>query len=125
MSELPKRKTIRLKDYDYAQAGYYFITICSYNRKNLFGSIDTKPVGQGFYSCCNELPSCKLTKLGEMISQQWLELQNMYPHIELDKFTIMPNHMHGIIIIRQQESKNKDARQEQSPCQPFLQTVSS
>ena len=44
MNELPKRKQTRLKDYDYSQNGYYFITICTHNRQNLFGEIAGSPL---------------------------------------------------------------------------------
>ena len=104
MNNLPQRKNIRLNDYDYSQNGAYFITICSYNREHIFGRID---VGQGLCSCRNVLPVCNLSEIGTIVFQQMYELQNRYTDIEIDKFVVMPNHIHVIIFIK---------RQEQSPC---------
>jgi REP element-mobilizing transposase RayT len=74
-----------LKDYDYSQAGGYFVTICTQNRQCLFGDIaDGKMV---------------LNDAGWMVSEAWEWLEKQYNYVELDKWGIMPNHMHGIIII--------------------------
>ncbi len=79
------RKSIRLKGYDYSQAGAYFITICCQNCECRFGKIcDGKMV---------------LNDLGIIAHNQWLKLTERFTKIELDVFQIMPNHMHGIIVI--------------------------
>jgi putative transposase len=80
-----QRKQIRLKNFDYSSVGYYFITICTKNRECWFGEIvDGKIV---------------LNKAGLIINKYWLELQKKFKNISLDIFQIMPNHIHGIIII--------------------------
>jgi len=77
--------TIRLKGYDYSQNGLYFVTICTQNRENIFGEIvDGK---------------MKLNSAGNMIAIQWNNLINRFDNIELDEYTVMPNHFHGIIHI--------------------------
>ncbi len=79
------RQSMRLKDYDYASDGAYFITICAQNKKYMFGDvIDGKMV---------------LNSAGEMIKKWIFELKNKFENIELDECIIMPNHIHLIIFI--------------------------
>jgi putative transposase len=85
MKSLPQRKSPRLKSYDYSQSGAYFITICSMNRQHLFGEIE------------NGLMS--LSELGELVRDHWEDLPKHFPMIELDAFVVMPNHLHGILLI--------------------------
>ncbi len=79
------RRSIRLKGYDYSQAGAYFVTICAHNRGCLFGDIvDGEMRSNGS---------------GETVSDCWDNLASHFQHIELDAFVVMPNHIHGIIVI--------------------------
>ena len=79
------RKSNRLQNYDYSQAGYYFVTICTQNRQCLFGEIVE---GQMI-----------LNEVGKIIGRWWDQTKNKFPNIELDEFVIMPNHFHGIIAL--------------------------
>lgn len=79
------RRSIRLKNYDYSQPGAYFITICTHNRQCLFGEIVNGEM--------------VLNEYGEIAKQCWLEIPVHFPHVQLDEFVIMPNHVHGIIIV--------------------------
>jgi len=79
------RQSSRLKEYDYAQAGAYFVTICTRNRDCLFGEIIDGEM--------------RLNDAGRMVQSVWDELLARFPDVELDTFAIMPNHVHGIIII--------------------------
>ena len=82
---LPRRKSIRLKGYDYSQAGLYFITICCQDRACLFGDVvDGKMI---------------LNEAGTMIKTEWLKLPERFKNIELHEYAIMPNHFHGILEI--------------------------
>ena len=92
--EIHHRKSIRLKDYDYSKEGLYFITICTQNRENLFGEIINKNVGAG--SSC---PNIELTKIGEIIKNQYFELEKHFDNIRCNEYVIMPNHFHFIIEI--------------------------
>ncbi len=83
--QIHHRKSIWLKGYYYSQAGAYFITICCQNRECRFGKI------------CNG--KMVLNDLGIIAHNQWLKLTERFTKIELDVFQIMPNHMHGIIVI--------------------------
>jgi REP element-mobilizing transposase RayT len=79
------RHTIRLKNYDYAQAGAYFVTICVWQRECLFGDIlDGEMVENG---------------LAEIARFRWFDLVNHVENVTLNAFVIMPNHIHGIITI--------------------------
>jgi putative transposase len=80
-----KRKSLRLSGYDYSQAGAYFVTICTNGRKSLFGRV----VDDEIY----------LTEPGKIVYRGWQELNFKYPTIQLDYFTVMPNHVHGIILL--------------------------
>jgi len=83
--QIHHRRSIRLKDYDYSQAGAYYFTIVAQNRACLFGSIvNTEMV---------------LNDAGEMIWKQWHALPERFTNIELDEFVVMPNHIHGILLI--------------------------
>lgn len=79
------RRSIRLKGYDYSQAGLYFITICCQNRICLFGKTNDGEM--------------ILNDAGKMVQMAWDDLPNHYGHIKLDTFIIMPNHIHGIIAL--------------------------
>jgi REP element-mobilizing transposase RayT len=79
------RRSIRLKGYDYTQPGAYFITICTHGRECLFGEIIDGEM--------------HLNEAGQIVVQTWQDLPNHVPNVQLDAFVIMPNHVHGIIII--------------------------
>ena len=80
-----RRRTIRLKGYDYSKSGAYFITVCTRNRKCLFGHV---------INC-----EMRLNTLGDIVAEEWLRSQELRCEIQLDAFVIMPNHIHGIVII--------------------------
>jgi len=82
--ELPKRKSQRLKGYDYSHNNAYFITICAQNRCNLFGEITDATI--------------TINKAGEMVSERLLNISNA-PGVTIDKYVIMPNHIHMIVRI--------------------------
>ena len=79
------RQSIRLRGYDYTQAGAYFITICIHRRLCLLGDI-----ADGIM---------RLDFPGKMIQRWWLETPNKFPSIALDEFVIMPNHLHAIVVL--------------------------
>ncbi len=81
----PRRRSIRLKEFDYAECGAYFVTIVTKDRSCLFGEIVD---GQ-----------MKTNSAGEIITRWWLELGRKFAIVEIDEFVIMPNHSHGIIVI--------------------------
>jgi len=79
------RRSIRLEEYDYASPGYYYVTICVQDRECVLGKIVNGKM--------------RLNEWGNIVRDCWQWLEKQYPHVKLDEFVIMPNHMHGIIII--------------------------
>ncbi len=92
---LPKRKPTRLKGYDYSENGVYFITICTHDRKCLFSNI----VG-----AIHEFPENKLTQYGEF-AKQVIEILPVRFNVSIPKYVIMPNHIHLIIEIYDNDEK--------------------
>ena len=86
---LPQRKSIRLKEYDYSEPGYYFLTICIKNRLHLLGTIvDSK---------------LQFSKEGIIVTKYISSIHETYDNMEIDEYTIMPNHIHMILIIHKKE----------------------
>lgn len=83
--DIHHRRSIRLKHYDYSQAGAYFVTICTQNKEYLFGNVMHGEM--------------ILNEAGEMVKGVWHELPDRFSEIHIDEFIIMPNHIHGIISI--------------------------
>ena len=75
---LPQRQTVRLRDFDYSQEGFYFVTICCQDKICRFGEVVDGEV--------------LLNDVGEIAKQCWLDIPNHFPHISLHEFIIMPNH---------------------------------
>jgi putative transposase len=98
--DIHHRKSVRLKEYDYSNAGAYYVTICVKNKECLLGSIH-----QG---------EMVLNEYGNVANKFWEWLSKQYVHVSLDEFIVMPNHLHGIIVI------NDDCRGEVSS--PLLKT---
>ena len=78
-------ESIRLKNWDYSSPGYYFVTICTKDREFYFGNIKNNKM--------------ILSDMGKIAQQYWLQIPAHFPHIMLDEFIIMPNHLHGILKI--------------------------
>jgi putative transposase len=83
--ELHHRRSIRLKGYDYSTAGAYFITICTLDREQLFGDILDRTM--------------VLNELGNIAQLHWQKLERHHANLILDRSVVMPNHLHGIMIL--------------------------
>ena len=79
------RRSIRLRGWDYSEPGGYFVTICAHGRECLFGEITGGEM--------------RLSRFGTIVRDAWNDLPNHYPHVQLDEFVVMPNHVHGIIVL--------------------------
>ena len=82
---MKNRKPNRLREYDYSASGWYFVTICTKNHIPYFGEVENGKM--------------KLNRYGEIVRNYWKEIGNLHSDIQLDYFIVMPNHIHGIIII--------------------------
>jgi REP element-mobilizing transposase RayT len=85
-SMLPSRVTTRLKDFDYAQPGAYFVTTCCHQRRLLFGSVRSA--------------SFHASPLGFLVQELWHSIPKHHGNVAVDTFQAMPNHVHGVIFIR-------------------------
>jgi REP element-mobilizing transposase RayT len=79
------RRSVRLEGYDYAQAGVYFLTVCTFGRACLFGDVVEDAM--------------RLSALGRIAEEEWLKTPGMRPEVELDAYVVMPNHLHAVVLI--------------------------
>ena len=92
-----ERKNIRLNQYDYSKNGGYFITICTKDKKQVFwNNVGADIIRPGNYA---------LSKYGQIVDNVILDISNHYENIFVDKYVIMPNHVHLILIIRNEEGR--------------------
>ena len=94
----PKRKRIRLETYNYASPGAYFLTICTRGRKMLLWKSDA--VGAAISRPQNAVPiPCRLSAYGELVEQAIQNIPHVYPEGSVDRYVIMPNHVHLLLQI--------------------------
>jgi REP element-mobilizing transposase RayT len=79
------RRSIRLRGYDYSRAGAYFVTICVHDRRPILGTVEEDRVAH--------------TDCGRAVVDCWRWLGERYPHVEIDEWIVMPNHLHGIVVL--------------------------
>ena len=93
-----RRRTVRLPEYDYASVGYYFVTVCAHQHRCVFGEIQNDEM--------------QVNAVGQIVEACWREIPRHFAHSGLDVFIVMPNHVHGIVVINEMEapsaSMNKD-----------------
>ena len=87
-----QRKSIRLKEYDYSQPGDYFVTICTNEHDYKFGEIVNEEM--------------RLDEMGKIVKGCWEEIPIHFSNVELDEYVVMPNHVHGIIILNERVGLN-------------------
>ena len=102
MENCPKRKLHRLQRYDYSQNGYYFVTICTDHRRNLLCTVGNAVPGVPL--------SVKPTAVGSMVMAAWERMSEVSPYVHTDAFCLMPNHIHGIIVIDAPEGETPERR---------------
>ena len=127
MDKLPKRKLHRLKNYDYSSNGCYFITICTGHFRHILGEIrianaDNMIIAPGLRISCNRIASNMVnpednipyilpgtpyvlpSQIGEFVIKCWDKMSEIDENIYTTFFSLMPNHIHGIIVINNQET---------------------
>ena len=97
------RKHIRLRDFDYSKEYGYFITICTKNREDFFWNSKENIKQCRGLSVRDPSYEAYLNKYGIIVSQCWNNIAHVYNNITLDEFVVMPNHIHGIIIIEKKK----------------------
>ena len=105
----PSRRSIRLRHFDYRQAGYYFLTLCTDQRRNLFGYVFDDSV--------------RLSALGELAAMQWLALPEHFAYASLDAFVVMPNHVHGIVQLLTELREVDRTERFGAPCRGSIATL--
>lgn len=83
--DLPKRRRLRLAEFNYATGGAYFVTIGTDGRRCVLGDVEGESV--------------RLSPIGDMVFQLWSSLPARWPGVHLDEFVVMPNHLHGIVLL--------------------------
>jgi REP element-mobilizing transposase RayT len=91
------RHTVRLPHFDYCRAGGYFVTVCSHQRRCIFGDIHDGKVS--------------LSPFGRIVASAWQNLPEHHPRVLLDEFIVMPNHIHGILLF-------SDSKEDTAGCVP-------
>jgi REP element-mobilizing transposase RayT len=116
MNKLNKRKNYRLSGYDYSKAGHYFLTLCVKDKQPLLSKISV--VGEQ----CNPQRAgnrLMLSYIGEIIEAEIKQVSNIYKQVTVDKYIIMPNHIHMILII---DSCDKNGRTKFAPTAIYTET---
>jgi REP-associated tyrosine transposase len=89
------RRSIRLRGYEYSRPGAYFITVCTVGKKHLFGEVVEGEI--------------HLNQCGEIVASCWQSLEKSNTNLELDEWVVMPNHFHGIVVIRDSRGGSRTA----------------
>lgn len=103
------RHSVRLSGYDYTDDGAYFVTICTFNREHLFGEVDETIM--------------RMNTQGEIVMDCWNALPTHFPYAECDSFVIMPNHVHGIVLINKKQEGAVSPRSPQAPKREFAKPI--
>ena len=146
MDELKKRKTPRYQSFDYNSVGVYFITICTQNRRSILsrvvgtGVLDCPQIEVYFITICTQnrrsilsrvvgtgvldCPQIELTQYGEIADKYIKQLNDFYEHLSVEKYVIMPNHIHFLLWVK--ENKNKtDNGQSRTPVPTNIERANS
>jgi REP element-mobilizing transposase RayT len=99
--EIHHRRSIRLRGYDYSQPGSYYVTLCRQSKEHLFGQIVEGEMHRN--------------ELGDYVARCWQWLAKQYPYVVLDEWTVMPNHLHGIIVITDGAGGSRTAPTKRKP----------
>ena len=87
------RRSVRMRGYDYSRPGAYFITVCTHERESLFGEITNGVM--------------HLNRMGLIVQRSWSDLPRHYPYVVLDAMVIMPNHLHGVMVLTEDGKSTK------------------
>ena len=100
--KFPSRKHVRLKKYDYSLPGAYFVTICTKGRARVLSKIVGRCLGAAegeTLSPADELARVELSPIGDLAEKILLSMEERYENLKVDKYVIMPNHIHVIFVL--------------------------
>lgn len=103
-----RTQTTRARWWDYGSNAAYFVTICTKNRQHYFGIVGPQnPVGPENVVVVGpqNVVALQPTPIGRIAHQYWLDIPNHFPFVRLDEFVVMPNHVHGIIVVEAQSAE--------------------
>ncbi len=109
-NQLPKRKSLRIKQHDYSSKGAYFVTICIQDRMHILSDIVKPSVGVG----AHDDPDIQLTKIGKIIEKNLLSSENI-SGVKIDRYVIMPDHIHAIILLNPDQYKQSQDGSSRAP----------
>jgi REP element-mobilizing transposase RayT len=104
MHGLPVRRSIRLMGFDYRDAGAYFVTICTFRRACVLADVVDDRVS--------------LTAVGSVVESAWRTIPGYFPHFGLEGYVVMPNHLHGILVLQDAHRAKHPPKADASPLQP-------
>lgn len=96
---LPQRKTVRLRDYDYSTPGWYFVTLCTRGKEKILCQIVGTAVPGG--------PRAQFTECGEIVDRRLREMSDFYSAVKIEKYVVMPNHVHLLIHILKSDERTQ------------------
>ena len=129
-NELPKRKPTRLKNFDYSSCGAYFVTICIQNRQRILSQIvgdsalDVPFNGAGMNGVHSDVPQIQLTNIGKIVEKYLLSSEKI-AGVKIDRYVIMPDHIHTIIFLDPNQYINSGTSRAPSPTNEMLPHVVS
>jgi REP element-mobilizing transposase RayT len=104
MPSLPARRSVRLRGHDYRQAGAYFVTVCTFRRECFLASVIEDQL--------------RLSAVGQVVDAGWRAIPHFFPHVSLDLFVVMPNHLHGIFLLEEEPRAKHPPEADASPLHP-------
>jgi len=120
------RKSIRLRDYDYSQGGAYYVTVCMNEdicRGASRSALNLSQNVPNFRNIFGNIKNGKMTlnAMGQIINDSWQWLEHQYEYVENDEFIVMPNHLHGIICIKDMPMRDESNDQGGSRSAPTIE----
>lgn len=109
MDDYQHRRSIRLRGYDYRQVGAYFVTLCTHGREMVFGEVVDGTM--------------RLNAYGHIVTEDWLWLAERYLYVDLDAWVLMPNHLHGIVVILPDVESPGEGGSRTAPTKPLGRLV--
>jgi len=96
IQEYKQRRSVRLRDFDYAYRGFFFVTICTHDKQPILGKVINYKTN--------------LSPIGKIVEECWRDIPEHFPNVKLDEWVVMPNHLHGIVVIKYPKDFDPDRK---------------